>query len=110
MKNAFGRLAIFAVASVALAFVCEGEGKADMEWQPVVVASGGKELAVPVGAKGEKRTIPCAVPSVSCASGAQCSPARRQNPAAASLAAVSSGVSRASVNDTTGVYSAPAER
>ena len=35
MKMAFGRLASFAVAAFALVFVCEGAGKADMEWQPV---------------------------------------------------------------------------
>ena len=58
MKMAFGRLASFAVAAFALVFVCEGAGKADMEWQPVVVASGGAGLSVPVGGKGEKRTIP----------------------------------------------------
>ena len=58
MKKVLGRLAFFAIAALALAFVCEGAGKADMEWQPVVVNSGGTGLSVPVGGKGEKRTIP----------------------------------------------------
>ena len=51
---------------------------------------------------GEKRTAPSCVPSVLWASGAQCSPARRQKPSLASAAAASSEGSPRILKETIG--------
>ena len=65
------------------------------------VQRGEKVLSSMEKTEGEKRTVP-PLCRTWCASGAQCSPARRQNPCAASFPATSSQGTPATLNETIG--------
>lgn len=55
LPMAVGVLAIASI--VTMAFAGTAGRNAEMAWQPVVVAVGGNDLSVPVGGKGDRKTI-----------------------------------------------------